>query len=171
MSWLYKNTVDNSSRFILGIVGETPLVCFGINPSTATPENLDRTLESVNRISLNNGYDSWIMLNVYPQRATDPNDIHKELDVKLHELNLIEIENILQRYQPTIWAAWGTLIEKRSFLTECLADIVDIGRKYNCRWVFFGKVSKDGHPHHPLYLGKFETPKEFFIDEYIEKLR
>ena len=32
-------------------------------------------MKSVERLAAANGFDSWIMFNVYPQRATDPNDM------------------------------------------------------------------------------------------------
>ena len=69
-NWLYKKNRDNSARYILGEAGRKPLVCVGINPSTAEPNNLDRTLTNVRRFSELNGYDGWLMLNVYPQRST-----------------------------------------------------------------------------------------------------
>lgn len=82
--WYYRTTSDNTSRFVLGTKGQKPLVCFEINPSTATLQLLDNTLNSVGRIALNNGYDSWIMLNIHPQRATNPNDLPEILDKELH---------------------------------------------------------------------------------------
>ena len=66
MEWLYERTVDNSARFILGTVGSNPLICFGINPSTAEPSNLDPTVNYVSRLAVSNNYDSFVMLNVYP---------------------------------------------------------------------------------------------------------
>jgi hypothetical protein len=170
MDWLYENSEDNTSRYILGTVGEKPLVCFGINPSTATPECLDNTLKSVERIALNNGYDSWLMLNVYPQRATHPSDLHSEKDEILHKNNLIHIEKIFDMHKPTIWAAWGTVIEKRRYLKDCLFDIVSVAENYKCQWISFGRISKNGHPHHPLYLKKLETYKNFPIIEYMNHL-
>lgn len=41
MEWIYKNTSDNKSRFVLGTKGDKPLICFGINPSTAEPGNTE----------------------------------------------------------------------------------------------------------------------------------
>lgn len=41
--WLYEHNDDNSARYVLGTVGENPLVCFGVNPSTAEPNALDAT--------------------------------------------------------------------------------------------------------------------------------
>ena len=36
--WIYERTNDNLFRFILGRDGKNPLVCFGVNPSTAVPD-------------------------------------------------------------------------------------------------------------------------------------
>jgi hypothetical protein len=168
--WLYENNEENTVRYILGTKGENPLICFGINPSTAEPENLDNTLKSVEKLALNNGFDSWVMLNIYPQRATDPNNIHKDFDILIHESNLTMINKLLSELQnPTIWAAWGTLIKKRPFLIECLKDIHKLTSRYNCSWVTIGNLSVNGHPHHPLYLSSTTSPEPFKIDEYVKK--
>lgn len=83
MNWIYEKNSDNTSRYVLGTVGTNPLICIGVNPSTAEPGNLDNTLKSVTRICEANGYDSWIMLNLYPQRATNPNEMHEHSDIGL----------------------------------------------------------------------------------------
>ena len=54
---------------------KNPLICVGINPSTAAPDALDNTLKSVERVAHFNGYDSFLMFNVYAQRATNPDDM------------------------------------------------------------------------------------------------
>lgn len=76
--WLYVPSMYCDYRYILGTAGEKTLICVGINPSTAAPNDLDNTLKSVERIALANGYDSFIMFNVYAQRATRPDDMEKE---------------------------------------------------------------------------------------------
>ena len=75
--WLYVPNVYSEYRYILGTRGKKPLICVGINPSTAAPDHLDNTLKSVERVALHNGYDSFIMFNVYAQRATDPDDMEQ----------------------------------------------------------------------------------------------
>jgi hypothetical protein len=65
--WIYERSADGSARFVLGTVGVNPLVCFGINPSTAVPNAPDGTVARVSKFAV----DSWTMLNVYPQIATD----------------------------------------------------------------------------------------------------
>ena len=113
VKWIYEFDSKKDIRYVLGIKGKKPLLCFGINPSTAKPEQLDNTLKSVERLALNNGYDSWIMMNIYHQRATNPDDLHFKIDTIVQEQNLKFIREIVTEYQTDIWAAWGTLIEKR----------------------------------------------------------
>ena len=65
--WLYAPNFYSEYRSILGTRGRNPLICIGINPSTAKPDDLDNTLKSVERIAHGNGYDSFIMFNVFRQ--------------------------------------------------------------------------------------------------------
>jgi len=53
--WLYAPNFYSEYRYILGTRGKKPLICIGINPSTARPGALDNTLKSVERIALGNG--------------------------------------------------------------------------------------------------------------------
>ena len=82
-------------RYLLGTRGEKPLVCIGINPSTAEPDRLDPTLQSVERVAKNNGYDSFLMFNVYAQRATRPNDMERVCNEALHRANMEAFDYIL----------------------------------------------------------------------------
>ena len=62
--WIYAPNFYSEYRYILGTRGSRPLICVGINPSTARPDALDNTLKSVQRIALGNGLDSFLMFNV-----------------------------------------------------------------------------------------------------------
>ena len=86
--WLYVPNYYSEYRYILGTRGERPLICVGINPSTAAPDQLDNTLKSVERVALHNGYDSFLMFNVYAQRATDPDDMEFRCNQALHAQNM-----------------------------------------------------------------------------------
>ena len=140
-------------RYILGTVGNNPLITIGINPSTAEPEKMDNTMNSVERIAMRNGFDSFIMFNVYAQRSTDPNKMDKEINPRLHKENMQAFQWILENSdeKPVIWAAWGTNIEKRNYLKKCLEDMVNIADQHKAVWCKVGKCSVKGHPHHPLY--------------------
>lgn len=173
--WLYVPDFYSEYRYILGTKGKRPLICIGINPSTAEPEHLDNTLSSVQRIALHNEFDSFIMFNVYAQRATDPDHMEKELNPYLHEENMKAFEFVLQSSTdgaPAVWAAWGTIIEKRPYLVSCVQDMIEIGKKYGANWYSVGKKSKNcGHPHHPLYLKKDSLIDHFDIEEYLKGLK
>ena len=169
--WLYAPNFYSEYRYILGTRGKNPLICIGINPSTAQPGDLDNTLKSVERIALGNGFDSFIMFNVYAQRATDPDAMEQVCNLQLHRENLEAFRYVLSiSGTPAVWAAWGTIIEKRTYLPECLRDMLAIGKEYGATWYCAGAVSKKGHPHHPLYLRKDERIRPFDVDGYLEKL-
>lgn len=170
--WLYVPKYFQEYRYLLGTKGKNPLLCIGINPSTAIPDNLDNTLKSVQRIANFNGYDSFMMFNVYAQRATDPNDMENQITKKLHKENLNAFEYCLKTLNiKDVWLASGTIIDKRNYLSNCLLDILEIANKYNCRWFSCGKISKLGHPHHPLYLSSKLSLDEFDIENYIKILQ
>ena len=167
--WLYAPNFYSEYRYILGTRGNNPLICIGINPSTAEPDNLDNTLKSVERIALGNGFDSFIMFNVYAQRATDPDAMEKECNSALHKENLEAFRYVLSiSEKPAVWAAWGAIIEKRAYLADCVRDMVRVGQEYGAKWYCAGAVTKKGHPHHPLYLRKDEKIKAFDIEGYLQ---
>ena len=169
--WLYAPNFYSEYRYILGTRGKNPLICVGINPSTAKPDDLDNTLKSVQRIAAGNGFDSFLMFNVYAQRATRPDDMERQCNLRLHEENMKAFRYLLSiSEKPAVWAAWGAIIEKRRYLPECVADMLAISREYDAQWFCAGPISKKGHPHHPLYLRKDEKLKLFDAEEYLKKI-
>lgn len=165
--FIYENTVDNKARFLLGEKWEKILICIWVNPSTATPEKLDNTLKTVKRFSKDCWYDWWLMLNLYPQRATNPDDMDTTINKEYHDMNLQHIKNITQKYNCDVWAAWGTLIEKRKYLKRCLEEIYAVSNFNDTNWYTIWKKSKKWHPHHPLYLNKSLRLEVFDIQNYI----
>ena len=169
--WIYAPNFYSEYRYILGTRGKNPLICIGINPSTAKPDALDNTLKSVERIALGNGFDSFIMFNVYAQRATRPDDMERQCNAMLHRENMEAFAYVLSiSERPVVWAAWGAIIEKRKYLPHCVRDMVRIGQSFGARWCCAGAISKKGHPHHPLYLRKDEVLKPFDVEAYLDSM-
>ena len=169
--WLYAPNFYSEYRYILGTRGKNPLICIGINPSTAKPDALDNTLKSVERIAHGNGFDSFIMFNVYAQRATSPDDMEKVCNQALHRENLEAFRYVLSISEnPSVWAAWGAIIEKRNYLPDCVRDMLAAGAEFGAKWYCAGAITKKGHPHHPLYLRKDEKIRPFDVEGYLNKL-
>lgn len=165
---------DICKRYVIGVSGNNPLICFGVNPSTANNEYADKTLHMVEQIAKRNGFDSWIMFNVYPYRSTDPKCLPRTRNDNLHNENLQHIKSYLQKGNLTIWAAWGKPITERDYLINCLNDIYEIANKYSCRFIAFGKeengviisTTKYNHPRHPSRLPLLAKPKDFDVTHY-----
>ena len=141
-------------------------VCIGINPSMALPNFLDPTLRRVQDYAKRSGeYGAWYMLNVYPQRATNPNNMDTDhtYDIEIHLRNLAAIEELLSTIeQADVWCAWGAVIDdtKRTYLSDLLfgnedKNIQGIISLFSGSYHFkaYGATTK-GYPKHPLLIGK-----------------
>jgi len=170
MDWIHDTDPSDKYRYTLGKPGQKTLICLGVNPSLAKPEQYDGTVSSVERIAQHNGYDGWIMLNLYPQRSADPKLLHQDLQHPYHQENLEIIENLFEENDPIIWAAWGNLIDSRPYLKHCLSDIFNVSQFYDCQWLSAGNPLKAGHPRHPLYLKKETKLSDFDMEDYMEKV-
>jgi len=163
-STIYLKSTDNNYRYALGTKGENTLFCFGINPSTATPEKYDPTINRVKSFAVKNSFDSFVMLNIYPLRATDPNDLPKDPAWEKHNKNMEVILDLIKDGS-TIWGAWGDTITTRPWLITCRDTIFWLMRMYkkNIRWVKIGELTKLGNPRHPLYL-KYQDFSDYIIE-------
>jgi hypothetical protein len=166
--WIYEPNDDDSARYLLGTVGTNPLICVGVNPSTAKPNDLDQTLRRVRGYASRNGHDSWVMLNVYAQRSTDPEGMH---DVYLPELkaeNERRIAEFIDGRELTLLASWGGTIKTRPYLKTLLADIVAVTDASACNWLSTG-LTDDGHPRHPS-RGAYRPLQSFGMAAYLQRL-
>ena len=157
-------------RYVLGEQFDTDkrnvLICIGINPSMAMPNFLDPTLRRVQDYAKRSGeYGAWYMLNVYPQRATNPNnmDTDNTYSMEIHLRNLTAIEELLSTIERAdVWCAWGAVIDdaKRTYLSDLLfgnedKNIQGIISLFSGSYHFkaYGATTK-GYPKHPLLIGK-----------------
>ena len=163
--WLYIG--DDKERYVLGQPGFRNILVFGGNPGTATPgeNNLDPTIRKVRNLVKEQGCDGWIMVNLYPLRATDSNDLPEAIDKKMHENNLKVLKAIENSYSiERIWAAWGNTIDTRFYLGEALNDINEV--LTSAEWYYLGKLTKQGNPRHPLYMKSGEEFNWFPVTDY-----
>jgi hypothetical protein len=164
---------SENERYSLGIKGDNPLICIGLNPSTACPNNYDNTIRRLIGILGNNEeYDSWIMLNIYPQRAKDPRDLDRQRNEDIHNKN----KQIIERYvkdNSGILCSWGASIDDRAYLRNCLIDIYDgiLNRKENIRYFHIGELLINGSPGKFLFANANNELLDFDMDDYINRLR
>ncbi len=166
---IYEKNCDNSARFVLGYDNSTtPLIVIGVNPSTANDKLPDATIRRVLGYMRRKELDGFIMLNVYPQRATNPDYLSKECDNFLHKQNLEYIENVFQTHPNSIFlVAFGDTILKREYLKQCFADIAKTILKYNPQWKQIGNLTAKGNPRHPS-RGSYQDLNDFDISKYIK---
>jgi hypothetical protein len=151
----YEAAPSKRFRYVLGSAGERPLLVFGVNPSQADAQRPDATLRRVLGFAGRAGYDSFYMLNLYPQRATLPRNLHQRMYGPAHRANLAAIERVLQRHpQAHAWAAWGNLVAFRPYLQgRCLPELLCLCDRYALTWWQLGDLTQAGHPRHPLRAG------------------
>ena len=164
---LYSTNADNSARFLLGRSGRRPLFVVGANPSTADESKPDMTISKVERFAQRRGYDGFVMLNLYPLRATHPQDLPSNPDENLIRRNLRTIAiQLSTSTSPVIWAAWGNVIEVRPYLSACLHRLCITTAKYNPKWIQCGPPTARSHPRHPTRLPYATRFRPFDLPHY-----
>ena len=170
MPTIYETLKDKEARYVLGEFGRRTLLVIGVNPSTATDMHYDQTIRRVKGYALRQGFDGWVMLNLYPQRTTRPKGLHgeKEFNKSYHRNNLNQIEKVINKYRAKkIWAAWGNLISVRSYLNNCLKDIYSLTRSKQLKWCRLVRRTRRGHPRHPARMSYKEKLEDFDIESYL----
>lgn len=149
---IVKMVGDEHIRYSLTNKGDNPLIVFGINPSTADKGKPDPTMRRVMGFAERYGFDSFVMLNVYPLRATNPAALPQECDAALHTANIQEIVNVVSSHpEASILMAYGGNINIRKYLRPCLRDIVEAIKQYSPKYYQIGTaLNLDGSPKHPL---------------------
>ena len=122
--------------------GPEPFAMFiGLNPSTADEVNNDPTVRRCIRYARDWGYGGLIMTNIFAFRATDP----KVMKACPEPVGPGNDAALIRRAGQAgiVVAAWGTHgahLERGAVVRNLLADL-------HCL-----RLTKDGHPSHPLYL-------------------
>lgn len=172
-NWLYIKDKENENRFILGENGNKIIACIGVNPSKAKPDDLDPTLKTVKSIAISNGFDGWIMYNLYPQLSTDPDELHENIDHNLNISNQTAIlKSIVNLKINTVWVAWGDLINHRDYLFYSIVKLYDslMDLELEINWKIVDEPTIKGNPKHPLYKKYSSELKEFKMNDYIEEI-
>jgi hypothetical protein len=121
------------------------LMWCALNPSTADEVQLDPTLTRIRGYTLREGFDGFIMTNLFAWRATDPKEMKAAADPVGPENDHWLLE--CARQCGKIVAAWGShgsFMDRDIQVCSLLKDFEMVCLKKN----------NDGAPAHPLYLNK-----------------
>jgi len=136
--------LDNSNK-----LHKNPLVAICMNPSAASDELSDCTINRIIKVSKELSMDGWVVFNTYPERATNADELGEYDEAKSNE-NINIIRNFLLENKITeVWAAWGDdngyepLIKGREHLISMLKSI-------GVKIYYYGTLTKSGNPRHPL---------------------
>ncbi len=148
-------------RYLLEKDGKRKLIVLGLNPSTADSDKADPTMTRVMQFAEQEGFDSFAMINLYPQRATNPKNV-KSFDDEIHKKNLEKIEALVKRIDnPVILLAFGVnILKKEGFLKYFYKIYKSLNENYKPSWKYL-ELSKDGVPRHVLCLSYSLRMKDF----------
>ena len=164
---LYKCSHDDTWRYVLGTSGVRPLFVVGINPHIATRLKGDRSVQKVENVALRNGYDSFVMLNVYPVRSRQVADLPKRPHASAISENEVAIGGTVSKFSALhVWAAWGDDIDRREYLVAAARSLIARLSAQNAVWVHYGSLTKRGHPRHPSRLSYSWTFSNFSAKSY-----
>lgn len=140
---------NKDKRFLIGEIGSNNILCIGINPNTADERNLDPTSSNIKRISSENGYDGWILANLYPKRNKKAEYLEQEPDSNLISENVKSIETfIIQNKITDVWIAWGDDIQARKYFKESAIKLLEIFMNLEMN-IYVIRVNGSGNPTHP----------------------
>jgi hypothetical protein len=134
-----------------------PTVVFcGLNPSTADETRDDPTVRRELAFARAWGFGSYVKVNAYALRSTDPKGLWQVPDPRGADnflaIKLACFEAMTERPGGLFVAAWGNNIRT--------SDEVELRRMLRLEGVKVHalKITKQGHPSHPLYLRSTSKP-------------
>ena len=171
---------DPEKRFVIGILGRKNLLCIGLNPNTADATRLDGTSRNFQRIAKDNGYDGWLLVNLYPARDPKAVNLVERADGSLFRENMDRIEEVASSEVygvRDVLLGWGNDVVRRSYFENGIRQIHQRLNKFNLRYHAF-RVNRTGHPGHPSPLtinSRYKTGESirmspFDFDQYVKDL-
>jgi hypothetical protein len=125
-----------------------------LNPSTATEQQNDPTVERCERRARALGYGAFRVCNIFAWRSTDPKDMRAAAD-PVGPANDAAIEESAH-WADRVLCAWGT---HGAHLAR--GPTVERLLRATGRPLCHLGLTKAGHPRHPLYVGYGTQPSEW----------
>lgn len=172
---LYRCDEGDNARYLLGrsrrVDSSSCVIVVGLNPSTATRDRSDNTITKVEKLSARENWQGFVVVNLYPLRATHTKQLPLAVNEKLFHDNIHAINDLLNKNtKAAIWAAWGEGIQLRQYFIEMCRSILALPGSHHRQWLHFGPLSKCGHPRHPSRLRYTWSFNHFDVVKYQQQL-
>lgn len=132
-----------------GLLPETTgyVMFIGLNPSTANELNDDPTVRRCIAYAKTWGFEGLCMTNLFAYRATDPAEMLAQPDPigEENDQALIDLAGAAG-IVIAAWGAHGTHMRRGDAVRQLIPNL------------HYLRLTKDGHPGHPLYLPKTLQP-------------
>lgn len=123
-----------------------------LNPSTATEQETDPTVERTLRFARSWGHSAAEVVNVFALRSTDPKRL-REMDDPVGPGNDEAIVAAAEAADLVV-VAWGVHAVLRNREQEVAELLANAGVRPKCL-----HITRGGHPGHPLYLPNTSEPR------------
>jgi len=125
------------------LFGDRLILWIGLNPSTADEAQLDPTLTRIRSFSEREGFDGFLMANIFSFRVTDPKEMMGAADPvgPENDAALLAAADRCERIVAA-WGAGGKFQARAAAVARLLA-----GRELWCLG-----TTQAGQPRHPLYV-------------------
>lgn len=126
----------------------------GLNPSTADETRDDPTIRRCVSFARSWGFDALCMTNLFAYRATKPRDMLEAADPVGPENDFaLAAMSITAGVVVAAWGAHGVFAGRAAVVRRQVANL------------HYLRLTKDGHPGHPLYLPANLKPQAWNLDE------
>ncbi len=154
---------DDKECYAIGEPEKYNLLVVGLSPTDATFEN--PTIKRIRKIAEQQGYYGWIMVNLYPVRIADPDNLPDKMDDSISGRNIEVIKKLQDEYVlGDVYAIWGDGIDERDYLPIECQKIVNVIRDIS--WYTRG-MTRYGNPKHPIKVTYAQEMKWFPVQDYL----
>jgi hypothetical protein len=128
------------------------IMFIGLNPSKATQGKNDNTITKLIKITRNNGYDGFFMLNLFALISTDPENLNNAVVNTIGPKNDAFLRRYALRAEKVVFC-WGSFTQAYEpiddFLSETRAG--QVAGLFSWTNQYCLQHNSTGRPKHPLY--------------------
>lgn len=137
-----------------------------LNPSTATAEVDDPTIERCIDFAIKWEYNNLEVVNLFAFRTKNPNDLYKKTGPIVGPKNDYYIKKAIKRADKIIlaWGNHGDLHNRGKIVLKLIQNEIN-NKEVNCL-----KITARNHPQHPLYINSMVKPIVYPISDKLPYL-